>query len=216
MTSLWRFQYSSWKSNYVKRHGSMTQHIKCNLKVNFMLFDNPCPRWSNVLPAYHCFERSVSFLLLLLLSKDWSWLPNNSLRYLMDRMKTQEIEVVCVCCRRVRWKWTAALRYWVTPAWAHKQLDKNRKKKKDEDRQQDEGRQVDRQRPNRRTNRQVRQTGWQKIYRLKPREQSYWRETEKGSNMRNVNTEEYANETKVRTGKKQQNGKIVWMKKKTT
>lgn len=32
---------------------------------------------------------------------------------------------------------------------------------------------------------------------------------EKGSNMRNVNNEEYAKETKVRTEKKQQNGKIM-------
>lgn len=76
------------------------------------------------------------------------------------------------------------------------------------DRQKDEGRQADRQRPNRRTDRQVRQTGWQKIYRLKPREQSYWRETEKGSNMRNVNTEEYAKETKVRTEKNSRMGKL--------
>lgn len=85
------------------------------------------------------------------------------------------------------------------------------RKKKDEDRQtarwREAGGQTEPGRPNRRTNRQVRQTGWQKINRLKPREQSDWRETEKGSNMRNVNTEKYAKETKVRTE--------TWYRKKT-
>ena len=80
---------------------------------------------------------------------------------------------------------------------AHKQLDKNRKKQADEDRRQTDsemkgGRWTDRKagRHNTQTHRKERQTGWQKINRLEPREQSNRRNGE-GSNMRNVNIEKH-------------------------